>query len=319
MRRTRHSKGRLALAGAVLGLVTLATACSSGSGDDSEGASLPEAADGVAAGGAASDRLDGAVEEKAPASVADRGSATANRPFVQTRAVIRTGEIYLVTREMNRARDEIDRLLARHGGYLATEDTVNDRDGRPERSALVLRVPEPSFATVMSELGEIGRTERADRSSEDVTTKVIDVDTRVATQEASLDRLQRFLRQATNVEDMIRIESEIATRQAALESLKAQQKYLSDQTSMSTVTVRLRTPAAPPPPPPVHEAGFLVGLAEGWDALKAVLVGVATVTGAVLPFLLTLALVVVPLWLLVRAATRRRHAPTPEAPTPEAG
>ena len=313
MRSTRHTRTWSAVAGAVLGLVALA-ACGGGS----EGGSLSEPAAGIADGEVASDH-GGAFEEKAAAPGTGRDSGAANRPFVQTRAVIRTGEIYLVTREMNRARDEIDRLLARHGGYLATEDTVNDRDGRPERSALVLRVPEPSFATVMSELGEIGRTERADRSSEDVTTKVIDVDTRVATQEASLARLQRFLRQATNVEDMIRIESEIATRQAALESLKAQQKYLSDQTSMSTVTVRLRTPAAPPPPPPVHEAGFLVGLAEGWAALKAVLVGVATVTGAVLPFLLTIALVVVPLWLLVRAATRRRHAPTPEAPTPEAG
>jgi hypothetical protein len=315
MRSTRHSRTRSAVAGAVLGLVALA-AC--GGGSDSEGGSLSEPAAGIADGEVASDR-GGAVEENAAAPGTERAPGTANRPYVQTRAVIRTGEIYLVTREMNRARDEIDRLLARHGGYLATEDTVNDRDGRPERSALVLRVPEPSFATVMSELGEIGRTERADRSSEDVTTKVIDVDTRVATQEASLARLQRFLRQATNVEDMIRIESEIATRQAALESLKAQQKYLSDQTSMSTVTVRLRTPAAPPPPPPVHEAGFLVGLAEGWAALKAVLVGAATVTGAVLPFLLTIALVVVPLWLLVRAATRRRHAPAPKAPAPEAG
>ncbi|HEX5770521.1 MAG TPA: DUF4349 domain-containing protein [Nocardioidaceae bacterium] len=317
MRSTRHSRTRSAVAGAVLGLVALA-AC--GGSSDSEGGSFSEPAAGIADGEVASDRdHGGAVEEKAAAPGTERAPGTANRLYVQTRAVIRTGEIYLVTREMNRARDEIDRLLARHGGYLATEDTVNDRDGRPERSALVLRVPEPSFATVMSELGEIGRTERADRSSEDVTTKVIDVDTRVATQEASLARLQRFLRQATNVEDMIRIESEIATRQAALESLKAQQKYLSDQTSMSTVTVRLRTPAAPPPPPPVHEAGFLVGLAEGWAALKAVLVGAATVTGAVLPFLLTIALVVVALWLLVRAATRRRQSPPPEAPAPEAG
>jgi hypothetical protein len=312
MRSTSQGSKRAALAAAALGLVAAVVAGCSGGGE-----SAMSDAGGAEAEQSIVDRDDVGVAEGA-AGAPEREAGTANRPFVQTRAVIRTGEIALVTKELNRARDEIDRLLSTHGGYLASEDTVNDRDGRPERSVLVLRVPEPSFATVMGELADIGRTERADRSSEDVTTKVIDVDTRVATQEASLARLQRFLRQATNVEDMIRIESEIATRQAALESLKAQQKYLSDQTAMSTVTVRLRTPAAPPPAPPAQEAGFLVGLAEGWAALKAVLVGAATVTGAVLPFVITLALLAVPVWLLVRA-TRRREAVPAEPPAADAG
>ncbi|HEU4515377.1 MAG TPA: DUF4349 domain-containing protein [Nocardioidaceae bacterium] len=313
---TRQSKMRVIPVAAALALVTAVVAGCSGGSDG--GMSADSA--GVEAEGAVTSDRGGVPAPAAGAPPGQREAGPANRPFVQTRAVIRTGEISLVTKEMNRARDEIDRLLGTHGGYLASEDTFNDRDGRPERSVLVLRVPEPSFATVMDELSGIGRTERADRSSEDVTTKVIDVDTRVATQEASLARLQRFLSQATNVEDMIRIESEIASRQAALESLKAQQKYLADQTSMSTVTVRLRTPAAPPPPPPAQEAGFLVGLADGWSALKAVLVGAATVAGAVLPFLVTLALLVVPLWLLARATSRRRRGSVPvESPAADAG
>lgn len=312
MRSRSHGSKRAALAAAALGLVAAVVAGCSGGGE-----SAMSDSGGVESEQSTVDRDDVGVAEGS-AGAPEREAGTANRPFVQTRAVIRTGEIALVTKELNRARDEIDRLLGTHGGYLASEDTVNDRDGRPERSVLVLRVPEPSFATVMGELAGIGRTEHADRSSEDVTTKVIDVDTRVATQEASLARLQRFLRQATNVEDMIRIESEIATRQAALESLKAQQKYLGDQTAMSTVTVRLRTPAAPPPPPPAQEAGFLVGLADGWAALKAVLVGAATVAGAVLPFVVTLALLAVPVWLLARA-TRRRDVVPAEPPAADAG
>lgn len=311
MRSSRRGGRRLAVAGVALGLVALVGGCGG-----AESLSADEAS-GQDAGASVADRDHArGVEDAAGGRTGGQGplsgppDGTASRPFIQTRAVIRTGEIALVTKEMNRARAEIDDLLGRHGGYLASEDTTNDRRGRPERSVLVLRVPEPAFGTVMGELGEIGRTERADRTSEDVTTKVIDIDTRVATQEASLARLQRFLRQASNVDDMIRIESEIASRQAELESLKAQQKYLGDQTSMSTVTVRLRTPAAPPPPPPVSEAGFLVGLAEGWSALTAVLVGAATVLGAALPFLATFALVGVPLWLLARTARRR---PTPPA------
>lgn len=318
----------LAAAGALLTLT--AGACSSGgagdAGDAESGAATEATAQlqGDSAGGAAAPESvrDGVGQGLTGSGAAGDGadaSNRANRPTVQTRAVIRKGEVSLVAKEMNRARLEVDDLVAEHGGYLASEDTTNDRRGRPQRSVLVLRVPEPAFADVMAGLTGIGRTLRADRSSEDVTTEVIDVDTRVATAEASLARLQRFLRQASTVDDMIRLESEIATRQAELESLKAQQKYLGDQTSMSTITVRLHTPDAPPPAPAEEEQGFLAGLAGGWTALKAVLVGAATVVGALLPFAVTLALVGVPVWLLVRPLRRRRLAGTSTPPAAGTG
>jgi hypothetical protein len=305
------------LVGVFVGVLALLAGCSSGA--DSASVDMPEAAGGGDHAGIVERGLaDGDEATADTGGEAGLSSGAANRPAVQTRAVIRRGEVALVTREVNRARTEIDDLLASLGGYLASEDTFNDRSGRPERSVLVMRVPEPAFDEAMRALAGIGRTERTDRRSKDVTTEVIDVDTRVATQEASLARLQRFLRQASDVDDMIRLESEIATRQATLESLKAQQKYLADQTSMSTITVRLRTPAAPPPPEPAQEAGFVVGLANGWSALTAVLVAGATVAGVLLPFLVALALVGVPVWLLVRAVARRRGQAAPVVPpTPD--
>lgn len=293
----------LAAATAVLALL----AGCSGGGDEAMSDAVGGAVVAEDHGGAELADLDGAAARRASGKASGEGTDLST---VRTRAVIRKGEIDLVAKDLAGARSEIDDLLQRHGGYLAGEETSNDRDGEPQRSVLVMRVPEPAFDTMMAELGRIGRTERADRSSEDVTTEVIDVDTRVATQEASLRRLRTFLRRATNVDDMIRVESEIASRQAALESLKAQQKYLADQTSMSTITAHLRTPASP------HriqeeEKGFLVGLSDGWRALKAVLVGTATVTGAVLPFAVLIGLLAVPMWLLLRTAVRRRTTAVP--------
>ena len=308
-------------------LVALAAGCSADNEamSDSEPAAAGRAADEGAPEALAPSIDTSRARQSAPeaegAVVPGSETGAVNRPTVQTRAVIRRGEVSLVTKEMNRARLEIEDLLGRLGGYLASEDTSNDRTGAPEHSVLVLRVPEPAFDEMMTGLTDIGRTERADRRSEDVTSEVIDVSTRVATQEASLARLQRFLRQATNVDDMIRLESEIATRQAELESLKAQQKYLADNTTMSTVTVRLRTPTAPPPPPgEEEESGFLAGLADGWSALRTVLVVTATVVGALLPFAVALALLGVPAWLLLRTAARRRQQAAPLAPpAPDAG
>ena len=317
-RRSRRS----AVAGAVTVLIGLTAACSGGGGTSGDASGA-----GGAAASTVHEHADGSVTGRQPV-VAGREPGTSgktadssvpgsvDRPVVQSRAVIRRGEVSLVTKEMNRARAQIDDLLGRHGGYLASEDTSNDRAGRPEESVLVLRVPEPSFDEVMTALTRIGKTEHADRSSEDVTTEVIDVNARVTTQAASIARLRHFLRQTQNVDDMIRLAAEIASREATLESLVAQQKYLSDETAMSTVTVRLRTPAAPPPAPR-HDTGFLAGLRGGWAALEEVLVGAATVTGAALPFLVMFAVLGVPTWLVLRTAARRRRHPATEAAAPE--
>lgn len=325
MRKHTSRRSRAALALAAFATAALVGGCSVG------GDGLDAQSEG---GTAASDSAAGDSETAPDESGADRGAPEpakgltggqadagggANRPSVQTRAVIRTGEVAVVAKDMARARADVDGLLGKHGGYLATEDTTNDRRGRPEHSTLVLRVPEPAFDDVMAGLTGIGRTERADRSSDDVTTEVIDVDTRVATGEASLARLQRFLREATSVDDMIRLESEIATRQASLESLKAQQRYLRDQTSLATITVHLRTPAAPAPEPKDDDSGFLAGLADGWAALTKVLVGAATVTGALLPFAVALAVIGLPTWLLVRTVLRRRVASAAPPPAADAG
>jgi uncharacterized protein YigA (DUF484 family) len=236
----------------------------------------------------------------APDASGGKGAAAVNRPRVQTRALIRTGTVTLVVRDLDRARDEVDGLLSRYGGYLSDADVANGPHGRDARAVLELRVPTRDFDTVMGALEQLGRPRGSHRATEDVTREVIDVDSRVATQRASIERLRRLMGKASNVDDMIRIESEIATRQAELESLEAQQAYLRDQTSMSTITAHLSVARRDTPPPGHDDSGFLPGLRSGWHALTVVVVGVATALGAVLPFAGALALVGLPVWLLVR-------------------
>ena len=66
---------------------------------------------------------------------------------------------------------------------------------------------------------------------------------------------------------------------------------------------------------PLADAGFLTGLRNGWNALVDVAIVTATVLGAVLPFLIVLAVILVGRWSsgCGRAAAarprRRRRAP----------
>jgi hypothetical protein len=294
-----RSARRLVAAGALLALGALA-GCSGGSGNS-------DAMSG-SGGSVSADRA-----EPAPASEAEAGLKAApgvDRAAVRTASVIRTAELSITARDLGAVRADVDSLLAAVGGSIGTEQTTPDRKGRVQSSTLVLRVPVDRFAATKKALMGMGRLETSDESAKDVTSQVIDVDERVQTLQNSLDDLQRYQRGARDVKDLLDFEEKITERQAELQSLKAQQSYLDDQTSLATITVHLSTPEKyVPPPDALKDAGFLSGLKAGWNALGDAVVVALTVLGALLPFLLAGALVGVPTWIAVKALLRRRTAP----------
>lgn len=273
----------------------------------------------------AGDSEGGLVAEKAvgPDSLADAPAAAdaserqgANRVAVRTQAVINTGRATLLAQNLDRTRDELQRLAQRHGGFIASEQSSSDRDGRIQSASMELRVPAAAFPTVLEGLRDIATVRHVQTTSEDVTTQVIDVDSRVRSMRTSLAQLRKLLRRATDVATMLQIESDITTREAELESALAQQRYLQDQTAMSTLGVELQRPPRGATPESEHDEGFLVGLRGGWHALSASAVVALTAVGAVLPFAVLLALVGVPVWLLVRRTTRRPQ-PAVAGPAPQ--
>ena len=301
---------RVAAGAAAVMMVALTGACSGGGGMDA----ASETSD---TGGAAGSQV--FAEGGTRSSAGDDAAAELNRAVVNVRSVIRTGEVAVTSTDLDAARSALDDLLAAVNGTLDREQTEHDPDGEIERSTLVVRVPVASFDAAVDGIQGLGKVKSAQTAAKDVTTEVIDVDERVETLETSLDRLQDYQRDARDIDDLIRYEQQITERESELQSLKAQQAYLADQTSMSTITVYLSTPRKyVAPPGALEDAGFTSGIKSGWSALVDTVVVVLTVVGAILPFAAALALVGFPLWLLVRRL-RRSGEPLPVGPEPVGG
>ena len=199
------------------------------------------------------------------------------------------------------------------GGFVASENTQADRKGRARTSNLVFRVPSSSFDSTLRALKELGNLESESTESQDVTADVVDVQSRVASAKATIRRIRVLLTRAQDLGDVIKLESELSTRQSNLEAVEARLSYLRDQAAMSTINLTLVSPAAAPAPKPDNN-GFVAGLRSGWDAMVSVLVALATVAGALLPFLGVAVLLGIPIWLAVRGI-RRRRVDTPTPPT----
>ena len=133
---------------------------------------------------------------------------------------------------------------------------------------------------------------------------------RVSVQKRSIARITVLFQQARSIRDIMAIEAELSQRQADLEALESQAAYLGNQTSQSTIVVTVDQIPKKQPGSKDDDAGFLAGLSAGWGALSTFAVGLATAAGAVLPWLVAVAVVGIPTLLLVRSL-RRRRTPAP--------
>jgi hypothetical protein len=196
-------------------------------------------------------------------------------------------------------------------------------------AVIVLRVPEPKLDEALLRVSKVGEELTRTSSSDDVTARLADLESRVATQRKSLERVRALLGQATSLQEIVTIEAELSRREADLESLQAQQRALGDQAALATLTAILRLPDAKPstsmPQDEEDDTGFLAGLRGGWEALSVSTTVVLTILGALLPPALVFAVIGVPLWLLwrrfrpePRPKPGRSRSPGPRPPLPPA-
>lgn len=300
----RRLRSPLLLTGAVTLLAALA-ACGADAGSDDR--PMSGAIDGTSAARTATEPATADVAEAANDALSKQAKDLAPGPAMQ-RAVISTGVLRISARDPEEARRDALDLVALLRGTVADEQSSSDTHGRLDEVELILRIPSASFDKALDDLAELGTLRKRQQSAADVTTQVIDNDARVKAQRASVASIRRLLARATTIGEIMSIENQLSRRQAELDSLVQQQKYLADQTSMSTI--RLGINRTEKEKADEDHTGFLGGLEDGWNALGASAVAIGTGLGAALPFAAVLALVGAPGWLLYRRNRRTRpHAP----------
>lgn len=246
----------------------------------------------------------------APGSGADADAGKRATPVkVPATHIIRTASLTVQVKDVPNALDEARTTIENAGGFVGDETTTRDEEGH-EHTRVVLRVPVDQYAEVLADLEGAGKLIERSAKAQDVTDQVVDVESRIKTQRASVARIRELMDQATRLSDVVTLEGELSSRQADLESLLAQQASLKDRTSLATITLSLSET-------PVKKAakdddpGFVDALAGGWNAFVTMVRWLAVAFGAVLPFAAVAALLVL-LWLKVlRPRLPRRPASVP--------
>ncbi|GAA2896011.1 MULTISPECIES: DUF4349 domain-containing protein [Streptomyces] len=291
-----------ALAALLLAAALALTGCS-GAGEDSAGSTADR--------GVAAPQADGkgAANEAAPGGAGSGARATAP-PKLTASHIIRTASLTVRVKDVPKALEEARTGTENAGGYVGNETTTRDEEGH-ERTRVVLRVPVEKYAEVLAELEGAGKLLDRSAKAEDVTDQVVDVESRIKSQRASVARIRELMDQATKLSDVVTLEGELSTRQADLEALLARQTSLKDRTSLATITLSLSETPVKKKEAKDDDPGFVDALAGGWNAFVTMLRWLAVALGAVLPFAAVAALIAL-VWLrVVRPRLPRRPRPEP--------
>jgi hypothetical protein len=307
MRTRRSLRPVQALAGILLA-AALALAGCSGAGDsassDSGGGSNDKAAAPKADSGAAG-------------SGASSGSKAIAPPKVTASRIIRTASLTVQVKDVPKALDDARTTAEDAGGYVGNETTTRDELGH-ERTRVVLRVPTERYDQVLADLEGTGKVVERTAKAQDVTDQVVDVESRIKSQRASVARVRELMDRATKLSDVVTLEGELSSRESDLEALLAQQASLKDRTSLATITLSLSETPVKKAEKRDEDPGFVDALTGGWHVLVTMLRWLALALGAVLPFAVGAALIVL-VWLrLVRPRLPRRPAPAATGALPVA-
>ncbi len=219
---------------------------------------------------------------------------------VQQRQLIQTARMDLAVKDnVPDAVTKARAIATTSGGYTGQEDSSSDR------ASITLRIPSDHFDSALSQLGELGRVLNQHKQTDDVTEQVVDLDARLSTQRASVERMRLLLGKASSVAEIAQIESELTRRESDLESLQGRRDALGGKVGLSTVAVSVSKDDAPPPPAqPEQKSGFFAGLSGGWAAFGDTATAVSETFGVLLPFLVAIG-IPAGLWLYFRRKRRK--------------
>ncbi len=239
---------RLALPALVLAVGLALAGCSSAGSSASNLSVKPAPAPGAPVAGS---------------QVAAGGSGSAQSSSdVITRQVVTTGTVVIRAQHPIAAADRAASITDAAGGRVDDRNQSAATKTSLEQATLTLRIPSSKLTPTLAKLKTIGHELSITVSTNDVTTKSEDLGARITALQTSITRLLALEAKATATADVITLENDIATRQGDLESLTAQQRYLDDQVSMATITLRLIAPTAAvaKPGPPSAGSAILAGL-----------------------------------------------------------
>ena len=159
------------------------------------------------------------------------------------RKLIRTFDLQIQTREFDAVLTSIQGKIQELGGYVeqSSIDSGSSYYSNYNRySSLIVRIPSNKVDGFIENVQETANVTNISESTEDITLRYVDVESRKNALETEQSRLIELLEKAETVEDIITIEGRLSEVRYQLESYASQLRTFDNQVDYSTVNINIR-------------------------------------------------------------------------------
>ena len=151
--------------------------------------------------------------------------------------LIKNGEVSFKVKNLGETKKNIQKVLNSFNGYIAKENSFGGTESPSEN--LIIRIPNKNFYKFIEQvLIGVDEIDSKNINIDDVTEQFVDMEARLKNKKQLEAKYQELLTKANKIEDILKIEKEISYIREDIEASEGRLKYLSNQVSYSTVSLR---------------------------------------------------------------------------------
>lgn len=154
------------------------------------------------------------------------------------RKLIVTVDIRINSKDVEKSYKSIENKVKEYNGYF---DNV---ESSKNRYYLTIRISKDNLNNFISFIEESEKIENKNISTQDVTDTYYDTDNRIKNREVLLEKLRNYLKEAKNIDEILKIEDRINTLTYEIERMKGNLQNLQSSIDYSRVTVNIQNQEA---------------------------------------------------------------------------
>jgi hypothetical protein len=224
----------------------------------------------------------------------DQGSVPNVVPTVQGPQVIRQAQLTITvdSGSFDSKLAGVRALVQLEQGFISGTDAQSNpvTNDRIRTGVITFMVPAAKFDDTIDQLAKLGKVQNEHISGNDVSAQYVDLQARLANQEAQRNAMLALLKRAQSISDIIAVQTQIGQITGQIEQLKGQISYIEHNTTYSTVSVNLLEVGAPAQTVSQDKWGFVSALSDAAHNFVTTVNYVVTGLGAIGPILILLGL-----------------------------
>lgn len=152
------------------------------------------------------------------------------------RKLVKTGSLSFEVENLDTTDTLVAEWAEKYGGYVFSSGS------NPTNAWYTVKIPSTNFDDAMNAVGNIGAVKSRAVSTEDVSDSYYDLKTRLETRKIMRDRLSEYLERAENIDNLLKIESELNSVISDIEYMEGSMKRLNGRIDYSTININASLP-----------------------------------------------------------------------------